>query len=121
MDKIKLKGLTFYGYHGLFPEENRLGQRFVIDLELNLSLQKAGQTDEMKYSIDYGMVYETVKNIVEGEARNLIETVAEMIAAELLLTFPAIASCTVEVAKPNPPIEGHYKAVAVEIFREREK
>lgn len=121
MDKIKLKGLSFYGYHGLFPEENRLGQIFVVDLILYVPLKNAGKTDEMKYSIDYGMAYNVVREIVEGEPKNLIESVAETIAERLLEQFPTLHACQVEVSKPNPPIEGHYEAVAVEIYREREQ
>lgn len=119
MDKINLKGLTFYGYHGLFPEENRLGQRFEVDLELFLPLQKAGQTDEMKNSVDYGMVYDITKEIVQGEPKNLIEAVAETIAEQLFESFPTIVATTVEVTKPNPPIEGNYESVSVRIHRER--
>lgn len=119
MDKIKLKNLSFYGYHGLFPEENRLGQRFEVDVELFLSLKKAGQTDNMKHSIDYGMVHDIVKQIVTGEPKNLIEAVAESIATELLQRFPALTACVIEVIKPHPPIEGHYDAVSVRIKRER--
>lgn len=119
MDKIKLKGLSFYGYHGLFPEENRLGQRFEVNLDLYVPLQKAGQTDEMKYSVDYGMVYDLTKGIVEGEPKNLIETVAELIADQLFMQFSSITACSVEVIKPNPPIEGHYESVSVKIYRER--
>jgi len=119
MDKIKLKGLSFYGYHGLFPEENRLGQRFIVDVTLYTSVQKAGTTDEMKHSIDYGSVYNIVKQTVEGEAKNLIEAVAETIAEQLFENFSAISACTVEVTKPHPPIDGQYDGVAVEIYRER--
>lgn len=119
MDKIKLTGLSFYGYHGLFPEENRLGQHFEVDVELFLPLQKAGQTDDMKDSIDYGMVHDIVKEIVEGEPKNLIEAVAEKIASELLGKFPTVNACEIEVIKPHPPIEGHYDAVSVRIKRER--
>ncbi|HZW68698.1 MAG TPA: dihydroneopterin aldolase [Pseudogracilibacillus sp.] len=120
MDKIKLKGLSFYGYHGLFPEENRLGQHFIVDVELFVSLKKAGQTDNMADSIDYGMVHDIVKSVVKGEPKNLIEAVAEEIAAEIFATFPTIKTCIVEVIKPNPPIEGHYDSVSVRIQRERE-
>lgn len=119
MDKIYLKGLSFYGYHGLFPEENRLGQRFEVDVELFVSLKKAGQTDNMKHSIDYGMVHDIVKEIVTGEPKNLIEAVAESIATELLESFPVLTACVIEVIKPHPPIEGHYDAVSVRIKRER--
>ncbi len=120
MDQINLQGLTFYGYHGLFPEENRLGQHFKVNVELHLSLRKAGETDEMKYSIDYGMVHDLIEEIVTGEPKNLIETVAETIATQILDQFPSVQSCIVEVVKPNPPIEGHYESVSVRIKRERE-
>lgn len=119
MDKIKLKGLTFYGYHGLFPEENKLGQRFEVDIELFLPLEKAGQSDEMKDSVDYGMVYEITEEIVQGEPKNLIESVAETIAQRLFGSFPSLNACAVEVIKPNPPIQGNYDSVSVRIYRER--
>lgn len=119
MDKILLNNLQFYGFHGLLPEEKKIGQRFNVDLELFLSLQKAGETDDMKDSIDYGHVYELVKKIVEGESMNLIEAVAEAIASQLLASYSSLSACTVRVKKPAPPIPGHYQSVAVEIYREK--
>lgn len=121
MDKIILRNMKFYGYHGLFPEENKLGQRFNVDLDLFLSLEKAGKTDEMKDSIDYGRVFNVVREIVEGESKNLIEAVAQLIADRLLDEFSILQACTVKVKKPNPPIDGHYDFVAIEIYRERLK
>lgn len=118
-DKILLNALQFYGFHGLMPEENKLGQRFQIDIELFVNLQKAGQTDNMHDSIHYGHAYEVVQKVVEGEAKNLIEAVAETIAGELLGAFDLLSACTVKVTKPDPPIPGHYQSVAVEIHREK--
>lgn len=119
MDKILLNNLQFYGYHGLLPEEKKIGQRFNVDLELFLNLQKAGETDDMKDSIHYGHVHELIKGIVEGKSMNLIEAVAETIASELFAKFSLLSACTVKVTKPDPPIPGHYQSVAVEIFREK--
>lgn len=119
MDKIILKQLQFYGYHGLFPEERKLGQRFMVDLELFLDLQQAGTTDAMEDSVHYGEVFNTVQSIVEGEPKNLIETVAETIAKSLLESFHLLSACRVQVIKPNPPIDGQYHSVAVEIYREK--
>lgn len=119
MDKIILKDLQFYGYHGLFAEENKLGQRFNVDVELHTPLQKAGLSDDMQDSINYGEAFEVIRNIVEGKPKNLIEAVAEGISEELLARFPMLVACRIKVIKPNPPIQGHYKEVAVEIFRER--
>lgn len=120
MDKIILNNLQFYGYHGVFSEENKLGQRFNVDLQLHLSLKKAGKTDDVKDSIHYGHVFEVVQRVVEGEAKDLLEAVAESIAETLFENFPLLEACTVRVVKPDPPIPGHYDSVAVEIFRERD-
>jgi len=119
MDKIMLNNMQFYGFHGLFPEENKLGQRFHVDIILYADLQQAGQTDDMSNSVDYGDIYETVKYIVEGRAYNLLEAISEKIANQLLSSFPLIKACKVGVKKPDPPIPGHYDSVAVEIYRER--
>lgn len=119
MDKIFLKELQFYGYHGLFDEERKLGQRFLVDATLHTPLRKAGLSDDMLDSIHYGEAFDVIKEIVEGEPVNLIEAVAERIAGGLLEKFPVLEACLIKVTKPNPPIHGHYQAVAVEIFRER--
>ncbi|WP_156290013.1 dihydroneopterin aldolase [Oceanobacillus salinisoli] len=119
MDKILLSNLQFYGFHGLMPEENKLGQRFQVDLELYADLEKAGKTDDMNDSIDYGEVYDIVKSIVEGKAKKLIEAVAESIAQTLLSSFEKLEACKVKVIKSDPPIPGHYDSVAVEIYREK--
>ncbi|SFB31977.1 dihydroneopterin aldolase [Lentibacillus halodurans] len=119
MDKILMNQMAFYGYHGLFPEETKLGQRFLVDVDLMLDLKKSSRTDDMNDSIDYGEVYDVVKEIVEGEPKNLVEAVAEAIADELFRSFELLDACKLKVTKPDPPIPGHYQSVAVEIFRER--
>lgn len=113
--------MQFYGYHGLFSEENKLGQRFFVDAVLYLDLEPAGRADEMEASIDYGMVFKYVQQIAEGAPKHLIEAVAEAIAEKLLLSFPLLQACEIKVVKPDPPIPGHYHSVAVEIYRERKQ
>ncbi|KMJ56332.1 dihydroneopterin aldolase [Alkalihalophilus sp. As8PL] len=117
MDKIYMDGLEFYGFHGVFKEENKLGQRFYVDLTLELDLKEAGATDDIDETINYGDVYKRVKEIVEGKPYKLVETVAEKIAKELLTSYERLELCTVKLIKPDPPIPGHYKSVAVEITR----
>ncbi|GAA0609223.1 dihydroneopterin aldolase [Virgibacillus siamensis] len=119
MDKILLNRMEFYGYHGLYPEENKLGQRFYADTELMLHLSKSAKTDEMGDSIDYGEVYECVRGVMEGTPRKLIEAVAEQISIELFQQFTQLEACTIRVTKPDPPIPGHYRSVGVELYRER--
>ncbi|MDK6805064.1 dihydroneopterin aldolase [Aerococcus sp. UMB7834] len=118
-DCIYLNGLNFYAYHGLFPEETKLGQRFIVDLALYLDLTRAGQTDQMTDSAHYGEVYDSVKRVVEGEPFKLIERLAQAIADEILASQDLVDALQVKVTKPDPPIPGHYDSVAVEIYRER--
>lgn len=119
MDKIYVNKMEFYGYHGVFPEENRLGQRFIVDLTVEADLKEAGEKDDLTHSINYGELYELCKGIVEGEPFKLIEAVAEKIADSCLSQYPLAMACTVKVIKPDPPIRGHYQSVAIEITRSR--
>ena len=119
MDKIYIDNMKFYGYHGVYPEENKLGQRFNVDLVLECDLSNASKTDDIESTVHYGQAYEFTKEVVEGEPKKLVETVAEEIAQVLLAKFAIITACTVKVIKPDPPIAGHYDAVAIEIKRSR--
>ncbi|WP_419882638.1 dihydroneopterin aldolase [Peribacillus sp. B-H-3] len=119
MDKIYLNRMEFYGYHGVFPEENKLGQRFAVDVLAETDLSAAGNSDSLEDSVNYGEIYQVCKDIVEGMTFKLVESIAENIAKEMLLKFPKIQSVTVKVIKPDPPIPGHYQSVAVEITRSR--
>jgi dihydroneopterin aldolase len=118
MDKVFLKQMSFYGYHGVFPEENRLGQRFLVDVEMVADLQEAGQTDDLRKTIDYSKIYEMVKTEVEGKPYRLLETLAERIA-QRILSHELVQEVRVRVTKPEPPIPGHLAAVGVEINRRK--
>jgi dihydroneopterin aldolase len=120
MDAILLRGLTFYGYHGARAEERALGQRFVVDLRLELDLRTAGVSDDLADTVDYSRVHRAVADVLEGEPRNLIESVAERIAAVLLDRFPPIRLVHVTVWKPGAPLAGATAgSVAVELSRAR--
>ncbi|HEY8346013.1 MAG TPA: dihydroneopterin aldolase [Symbiobacteriaceae bacterium] len=118
MDRIILSGMQFYGYHGVYPEEARLGQNFIVDVELCLDLREAGQHDDLRRTVDYAKVYRLIKEVVEGQPYKLIEAVAERVAARLLAAFP-VAEVVVRVHKPNVPIPGALDRVTVEIRRGR--
>jgi dihydroneopterin aldolase len=116
-DRILLTGLTFYGYHGVNPEERQLGQRFVVDVALTLDLEPAGQSDDLTRTIDYGAVYRLIRDMVEGPPCNLIEAVAERIA-QAILSRTGARLVEVRVAKPWAPVKGMVAGeVAVEISR----
>lgn len=120
MDKIYVNQMQFYGYHGVLPEENVLGQRFFVDIIAEADLKSAGLTDDLNESVSYVELYEVCKLIVEGKPYNLIESLAEKIAQQVLNNFTKIKAVTVKVTKPDPPIPGHFQSVAVEIKRSRE-
>jgi dihydroneopterin aldolase len=111
--------MEFYGYHGVFPEENKLGQRFIVDLMVLVDLKKAGETDELEHSVNYGELFQVCKEIVEGKSYKLVEAVAEKISETVLKQFTLVSEVTIKVIKPDPPIPGHYRSVAVEITRGR--
>ncbi|KEO83086.1 dihydroneopterin aldolase [Tumebacillus flagellatus] len=117
MDKIYMNGLEFYGFHGVFEEENRLGQRFYTDVVMSLPLQKAGEDDDLRATVNYGEAYDRIREIMDGEPVQLLETLAERIAKALLDNYPAVREVQVKVTKPNPPIKGPMNGVAVEIVR----
>ncbi|MET3700085.1 dihydroneopterin aldolase [Bacillus oleivorans] len=119
MDKILLNRMAFYGYHGVFTEETKLGQRFYVDIILELDLKKAGELDDLVETVNYAEVYRLCLEIVEGKAYKLIEAVAEKIAETIFVRFEKVQACTIKVIKPDPPIPGHYESVAVEITRRR--
>lgn len=118
MDYIHVNEMEFWGYHGVFSEENKLGQRFRVSLSLAVSLKTAGETDSLDETVNYGEAYAICRKIVEGEPVKLIETLAERIAGEMLSTFDGLVKgCRVVLIKPDPPIPGHYKSVSIEITR----
>lgn len=87
MDKITLEGCRFYGYHGAFQEEQTLGQIFLVDLELAVDLQAASLSDELADTVHYGMVFESVRQLVEGETFTLIERLAGAICENFSTNF----------------------------------
>jgi dUTP pyrophosphatase len=122
VDRIELRDLTFYGYHGVLPEEQRLGQRFLLDITLGLDASRAGQTDELTQTVNYADVAKLARAVVEGPPCQLIETVGERIAEGLLNEFEVIDEASVRVRKPSAPISSVPTAsVSVVIERRRDR
>lgn len=118
MDRLIMKGLTFWGCHGLNLIEKQEPQRFVVDVELYLDLAEAGKTDRIDKTADYSFLYQEVKRVVTENKYNLIERLAEVLAARLL-ELTSAGRVVVEVKKPRPPLAGEYEYFAVRIERER--
>lgn len=118
LDEIVLTGLTVFGRHGVFDHERRDGQDFTIDLRLRLSLAKAADSDDVTDTVHYGELAEKVAAAVAGEPVNLIETLAERIAA-VGLEDRRVQEVVVTVHKPHAPIPLNFADVAVTITRRR--
>lgn len=116
MDRILLQGIQFYGYHGVYDEERRLGQRFVVDVELRLDLAGAASGDDVSATVDYSQVQAVVLEIGTGQQFKLLETLATRIASALLERFP-IRQVTVRATKPAPALPAVLAGVSVEVTR----
>ncbi|HOA34886.1 MAG TPA: dihydroneopterin aldolase [Bacillota bacterium] len=114
---IIIKDISCYGYHGALAEEQVLGQEFRVSLELNMDTP-APEKDLLSETVDYRDAVETVRRVIEGPPRRLLETLAEEIAAGLL-ALPGIKGAKVSVCKPHPPIPAVRGGVAVEVRRTR--
>jgi 7,8-dihydroneopterin aldolase/epimerase/oxygenase len=115
-DRITLSGLRARGHHGVYAFERANGQDFVVDVVLELDLAPAAASDDVHDTAHYGELATKIVEVVEGEPVNLIETLAERIAA-VCLTYAE--NCSVTVHKPQAPIPHEFADVAVTITRER--
>ena len=116
LDRITLTGLRAAGFHGVFEHERLNGQPFVVDVVVHLSLADAGGSDDLGATVHYGELAEAIVAAVERDPVDLIETVAERVAA-LVLGFPRVYSVEVTVHKPNAPITVPFDDVSVTIVR----
>jgi len=112
--RLILSGLTGFGYHGNNPAERKLGQTFTVDLEIALDTQRSATSDRIDDTLSYPIVEKIARKILEGEPANLLETVAERIAAAIL-EQPRVVEVTVRVSK-RPPLP-NLDSFAVEITR----
>lgn len=117
MDKIKIRDLEVFAKHGVFPEENEKGQNFFVNATLYTDTRKAGTTDQLEDSTNYGEVCHFITELMQREVYKLIETAAEKLAAEILLRFSLVKQIKLEIQKPEAPIGLPFGYVSVEIVR----
>ncbi len=114
-DIIRIKNATFYAYHGTVRDEQNLGGKFEIDLDMYGDLSAAEQSDSLKQTVDYEKVYASIQKIVLEKKYYLLEALGNTIAKKLLIEFPKISRVVVRVRKPHPPVKGVVDWVEVEI------
>jgi dihydroneopterin aldolase len=120
MGKILLEDLEFYANHGHFEEERIIGARFLVNLEIDISNEKAGFSDRLEDTFNYQQAY-TIVSTEMKQSSALLENIAVRISGEIIKASPLVNSVKIKVAKMNPPLGGSVKAVAVEFMNEREK
>ena len=118
MGKILFEGLEFYAYHGLLEEEQKIGGRFVVDIEIDIDFSIALATDQIDGTIDYSLIYDVIKLEMEKKSK-LIEHVAGRIVAMLFVTFKQIEFVKLKLTKIKPPITGSVHSVSVSIEKAR--
>lgn len=117
-DRIRVTGIRGRGFHGVFPFEKRDGQEFVVDVELAVDLGVAGASDDLRDTVDYGAVASSVLARIEGEPYDLVERLAEVVAADALRNV-AVDEVTVTVHKPQAPVPVPFGDVTVSVTRRR--
>ncbi len=117
MDEIRISNLEVFGHHGVFAEENTLGQKFLVSAVLYTDTRQAGRTDHLEDSIHYGEVCHAIKAIMEERNYKLLETVAETIAERLLHQYDNLLGIRLEIKKPWAPIMLPIDTVSVVIER----
>ena len=116
-DSIEITGITAIGFHGVYAQERSAGQKFIVDVKLEVKLVKL--KDHLNKTVNYADVAKIVVHHIQGEPVNLIETVAELIADEVLKEYPLVEKIEVVVHKPQAPLGIEFSDVVVRIKRKR--
>jgi dihydroneopterin aldolase len=116
VDKITLTGLKVYGYHGVLNKERKKGQEFIVDISVSYKSNKAVDTDDIEYAINYSEIALIAKQVIEGEPKNLIEKVADDIATKIIEKFD-VKTVRVTLHKPNAPLDVIFDDVSVSVER----
>jgi len=118
-DRIHLTGLKFHGYHGVLPEENLLGQKFVVDATLFVDLTKPGKTDNVHDTVSYADVYRHIQAVMEGQPHKLLESVADRLVQEILAEYHKVQGVRLHIKKPHVAVTGVVESLGIEITRYR--
>lgn len=118
MGTIILEGLEFFAFHGFYDEEQKIGNKYGVDVEIKASFEKAGQQDRISETINYEHLYRIIRNEMNQPSR-LLENIAHRIICRIFNEFDAAHWVEVRVSKFNPPIGGICNRAVVALERER--
>ncbi|TAE38764.1 MAG: dihydroneopterin aldolase [Runella slithyformis] len=105
MGTISLEGLEFFAYHGVYDEEQKIGNKYAIDIIIEADVAEAAQTDRLRDTINYEIIYKITAEVMQRRAR-LLEHIGYQIIAKIRAAYPNIESVSVGVSKFNPPVGG---------------
>jgi dihydroneopterin aldolase len=118
-DRLALRGLRAHAHHGVFEDERREGQEFVVDVELGLDTRPAAAGDDLSATVHYGELAERLHGALAGDPVDLIETLAQRLA-DVCLAEPPVTWVEVTVHKPDAPIRVAFDDVSLTIHRSRD-
>ena len=116
---LRIRNAVFYAYHGAQEDEQNLGGKFEIDVEMYCDLSAAAESDSLEKTVDYEKAYGFVQQVALSKKYYLIEALGNTIAKGLLTKFHTIDAVTVRIRKPHPPVKGVVDYVEVEISQRR--
>jgi len=118
-DTIFVSGLLIHAHHGVMAHESKVGQRFVIDLELTIDLAVASRSDKLADTVDYGSIVDTATEVFTERSYRLIEAAGGAVADAILAKFAKVAAVRITVRKPHAPIAAIFGDAGVTINRHR--
>jgi dihydroneopterin aldolase len=116
---IRIKNAQFYAYHGALKEEQNIGGKFEVDVDMYTDFSVAAKTDDLHSTINYHEVYKFLAEILQSNNYYLIETIATIIAEEILKHFSGVEKVLVKVRKRSVPVGGMLDYVEAEVTKER--
>lgn len=119
MDKILIRDLKLFAYHGVNPEEKRDGQNFCFDIDLSVNMTKACYSDDVNDTVSYAKVIKTVRRVFTAEKYDLLEKAAQITADAILEEYPDVFKVDITLKKPEAPMKADFGWVGVSISRGR--
>jgi 7,8-dihydroneopterin aldolase/epimerase/oxygenase len=119
-DAIFVSGLLVHAHHGVMDHESKVGQRFVIDLELSIDLKSAAHSDKLVDTVSYAAIVETASRAFTAQSYRLVEAAAGAVADALMAAFAGVNAVRVTVRKPHAPIAAIFTDVGVTLLRSRQ-